>query len=105
MGSEPHGSRALTRSEVAAMLAISQRHLRRLEELHRIPVLRLGRSVRYEEAAVAALKDACRVAPASPLRPSARSSPFPTRALLPPKAAAAGLAARLAKAAGRKAPS
>lgn len=50
----------MTRREVALMLDISERHLRDLEFEHRIPVLRLGRCVRYDDKAIEALKAAAR---------------------------------------------
>ncbi len=52
--------RALTRVQAAERYGISERHLRHLEGEHQIPVLRLGRAVRYDAKALAALEHATR---------------------------------------------
>jgi integrase len=56
----PDAPSYLDRAAVAAALNLCERTLRRLEAQHGIPVLRLGRKVRYDHRAIAALEDACR---------------------------------------------
>jgi hypothetical protein len=48
------------REAVARALGLHERTLRRLERQLGIPVLRVGRQVRYDQVAIAALEDACR---------------------------------------------
>ena len=52
--------RLLTRPQVAERFQISARHLQDLEKQHSIPVLRAGRAVRYDTAAILQLEDALR---------------------------------------------
>lgn len=57
---------ALTRQQAADRLAISERHLRKLEALHSIPVLRAGRAIRYDDLALRTLQEALRCPSKSP---------------------------------------
>jgi hypothetical protein len=49
-----------TRDETAAMFRISPRHLHDIVRQHEIPVLKLGRRVIFDAAAIAAVESACR---------------------------------------------
>jgi|SRR5215469_11000793 len=50
----------LTETEVLQALGTNKRALRAVTRKHNIPVLKVGRSRRYDEVAVAALKEALR---------------------------------------------
>ena len=73
----------LDRATVADALGLCERTLRRIEQQHAIPVLRIGRQVRYDRRAIAALEDACRspslTAPVEPASGSPAPSPPPGR--------------------------
>ncbi|MFN7611525.1 MAG: helix-turn-helix transcriptional regulator [bacterium] len=58
--------RLLTRQQVADRFQISTRHLQDLEKEHSIPILRAGRAVRYDMAAILQLEDAIRCPSRSP---------------------------------------
>ena len=58
--------RLLTRPQVAERFQISVRHLQDLEKEHSIPVLRAGRAIRYDAAAIIQLEDAIRCPSRSP---------------------------------------
>lgn len=58
----------VARKDMAAMLGISTDTLDPAVRRHRIPVLRFGRRIVFDEAAIAALETACRTTPLPPLR-------------------------------------
>lgn len=58
--------RLLTRQQVADRFQISARHLADLEKEHSIPILRAGRAVRYDAAAILQLEAALRCPSRSP---------------------------------------
>ena len=53
-------TRDLSREEVAALRGVSAKTLQRLERQHAIPILRVGRQVRYDAHALQVLEAACR---------------------------------------------
>jgi hypothetical protein len=91
------GEPAQDRDAVALTLGISPRTLRRLERTHGIPVLRVGRQVRYDRLAIAALEEACRSksAPVEVVKVYGSPAPLPLPARRKGSASADVLAAMM----------
>jgi Helix-turn-helix domain len=70
-----------TLEEVAAELRVSPRWLRDFVRSHPIPMLKCGRSLRFDKRALAALEDELRVMPPGPFKwpPYRNGSPLPKR--------------------------
>ncbi len=71
---------ALTREQVAERYQVCERTIRKLEFQHSIPVLRLGRSVRYDARALAALEEAVRASVVPQALPARRRGLTPRAA-------------------------